>query len=169
MRRSVDERWKRRRRRLKYIIYGFECESDSISLSASMRQYNAFHLKRSDIHLQPSPQRLYFKEGEPGKDGTEAGQTGKDGERTDQKEVHPRLTTSFSPGTGLFSVGFLVLSFFRLSLSLDPCPVVMPLATNVWESLQPTYIQPRHLFETSLVISNCCFSFSCFLLWTALL
>jgi hypothetical protein len=32
-----------------------------------------------------SPQRLHFKEGEPGKDGTETGQTGKDGERTDQE------------------------------------------------------------------------------------
>jgi hypothetical protein len=32
-----------------------------------------------------SPQRLYFKEGEPAKDGTEAGQTEKDGERTDQE------------------------------------------------------------------------------------
>ena len=31
-----------------------------------------------------SPQRLYLEEGEPGKDGTEAEQTGKDGERTDQ-------------------------------------------------------------------------------------
>ena len=26
----------------------------------------------------------YYREGEPGKDGTEAGQMGKDGERTDQ-------------------------------------------------------------------------------------
>jgi hypothetical protein len=58
---------------------------------------------KSVLLLWSSPQRLYFKEGEPGKDGTEAGQTGKDGERTDQKEVHPpQVLPAFGPTTTVF-------------------------------------------------------------------
>ena len=45
------------------------------------------------------------------------------------------LTTSFSHGIGLFSVG-LSCSVLLPSLSLGPFPVVMPLATNVWETLR---------------------------------
>jgi hypothetical protein len=61
---------------------------------------------------------------------TEKGQT-----KTEKKRFTPPsrsylgLTTSFSPGTGLFSVGFPVLSFFRLSL-LIPVPSSCPLARD---------------------------------------
>jgi hypothetical protein len=55
---------------------------------------------------------------------TEKGQT-----KTEKKRFTLGLTTSFSPGTGLFSVDFLVLSI----LIPVPSSLVMPLATNVWE------------------------------------
>jgi hypothetical protein len=66
-----------------------------------------------------TPQRLYFKEGEPGKDGTEAGQTVKTekGRTKNEKKRFTPLDDFFFSWDWSVLRRFSCSSLFRLSLS----------------------------------------------------
>jgi hypothetical protein len=81
-----------------------------------------------------------LRKGDPGKDAEKMERKQSRREKTEkghtrtEKRDQPCGSFSYS-GTGLLSIRFLFRwSSVRLSLLiLNPCPVAMPLATNVWE------------------------------------